>query len=154
MNEYLNVSLSEDWYNDRFAMSFDEDFWSDPIRRTENYMQIEYETAKKYPELGLGNLNPRPVPIASDQYGHRFMGKLFGCDIIYKTNQAPSAVSLGLEIEELADYPMPDLHKNDILKKAVSDADILKRKYGFVNGMINTGTYPYVNCEIRNKADL
>jgi len=40
-------------------------------------MQLEYKTAKKYPELGLGSLDPKPVPIASDQYAHRFMAKVF-----------------------------------------------------------------------------
>jgi len=140
MQEYPHINLSEDWYNARLGVSFDEDFWIDPVRRTENYMQIEYETAKKYPHLGLGSLEPKPSPVASDQYSHRFMAKLFGCDIIYKENQAPSAVSLDLEIEELAEFPMPDLHKNEILKKALSDADILKRKYGYVSGGINTGS--------------
>jgi len=140
MQEYPDISLSENWYNDRLGVSFVEDFWIDPVRRTENYMQLEYETAKKYPHLGLGSLNPKAAPIASDQYSHRFMAKLFGCDIIYKENQAPSALSLNLEIEELAEFPMPNLHKNEILKKAISDADILKRKYGYVSGEINTGS--------------
>jgi hypothetical protein len=140
MQEYANISLSEDWYNNRLGVSFAEDFWADPVRRTENFMQLEYEKAKKYPQLGLGNLNPRPAPVASDQYAHRFMAKLFGCEIVYTVNQAPSAVSLNLEIEELAEYPMPDLHKNEVLKKAISDADILRRKYGYVSGGINTGS--------------
>jgi hypothetical protein len=140
MNEYPSISLSEDWYNDRLGVSFEEDFWIDPIRRTENYMQLAYETAKKYPDLGLGRLDPKPNPSASDQYSHRFMAKLFGCEVKYLPNQAPSAISLDLEVEELAEYPMPDLHKNEVLKKAISDADILKRKYGWVSGFINTGS--------------
>jgi hypothetical protein len=45
-----------------------------------------------------------------------------------------------LEIEELAEYPMPDLHRNDVLKKAKSDADILKRKYSYVYSSINMGS--------------
>ena len=140
MQEYPDISLSEDWHNDRLGVGFEEDFWIDPVRRTENHMQIAYETAKKYPHLGLGSLDPAPAPLASDQYSHRFMAKLFGCEIVYKKNQAPSALSLDLEIEELASFPMPDLHKNEILKKAVSDAGILKRKYGHVSGGINTGS--------------
>ena len=140
MHEYPHVGLSEDWYNDRLGVSFDEDFWIDPVRRTENYMQLEYETAKKYPWLGLGNLNPKASPSASDQYSHRFMAKLFGCEIVYTENQAPSAMSLNLDIDELAEIQMPDLHKNEVLKKAISDADILRRKYGYVSGGINTGS--------------
>ena len=140
MQEYPDISLSEEWYNDRLGVSFDEDFWIDPVRRTENYMQLSYESAKKYPHLGLGSLNPKPAPVASDQYSHRFMAKLFGCDVVYMENQAPSAVSLDLEMEELAEFPMPDLHKNEVLKKALSDADILKRKYGYVSRGINTGS--------------
>jgi hypothetical protein len=68
------------------------------------------------------------------------MPKLFGCEVVYTQNQAPSAVSLGLEIEELANFPMPDLHKNEVLKKAISDAGVLKRKYGYVHSGINTGS--------------
>ena len=140
MEEYAHIKLSEDWYNDRFGMSFSEDFWADPIRRTENFRQLSYETALKYPHIGEGNFDPIPDPQPAERYSHRFMPALFGCEIVYKENQAPAALPLDVGIEELARLPVPKLHKNDVFKKALSDAAILKSKYGFVNGAINTGS--------------
>ena len=140
MKEYLQFDLSEDWYNDRFGAEFTEDFWSDPIRRTDAYMELSYQTAKQFPHLGLGSLEPEPRPVATDQYGHRFIPKMMGCGIVYVANQAPACIAHEYDIDELAQLDMPDINNNDVVKKALDDAKRLKAKYGFVHSGINTGS--------------
>jgi len=140
MQEYVNFDLSEDWYNDRFGVEFTEDFWTDPVKRTESYRELAYMTAKLLPESGLGSLEPKPKPVASDQYGHRFIPKLFGCEMKYTKNQAPACIPQKCDYDELAALDMPDLYNNDVFKKAISDAKKLKEKYGFAESWINTGS--------------
>jgi len=139
MNEYINFELSEQWYNDRFGTDFSEDFWTDPIRRTESYRELTYQVAKRFPSLGLGSLEPTPDPKAADQYGHRFVPKLFGCDMVYTRNQAPACISHDYDFDVLAELDMPDLARSDVFKKGLSDAKELKAKYGFVHSAINAG---------------
>ncbi|MCL2666014.1 MAG: hypothetical protein FWE82_10410 [Defluviitaleaceae bacterium] len=140
MNPYVMFDLSEDWYNARFGADFSESFWSDPVKRTESYRELHFQTAKKYPSLGLGSLEPEPSPRASDQYGHRFIPKMFGCEIKYTANQAPSCIALDYDFDMLASLDMPDLQRNDVYKKGLDDAAVLKEKYGFVHSWINTGS--------------
>jgi|GEM_PF-1569115 len=140
MQEYVKFDLSEDWYNDRFGVGFTEDFWVDPVKRTESYRELSYQTASRFPDTGLGSLEPEPAPRASDQYGHRFIPKLFGCEIVYTVNQAPACVAMRRDFDELADLDMPDLNNNDVIRKALDDAGRLKAKYGFVYSGINTGS--------------
>ena len=43
MLEYVQIGFSEDWYNDRFDADFTEDFWIDPVKRTESYRDFDYQ---------------------------------------------------------------------------------------------------------------
>ena len=140
MLEYVQIGFSEEWYNDRFDADFSEDFWIDPVRRTESYREFDYQVEKIYPDLGLGSLEPKPNPSAADQYGHRFIPKLFGCEMVYLSNQAPACLPQQKDYDALAALDMPDLNKSDVIKKALEDAKILKSKYGFVNSAINKGS--------------
>jgi len=140
MREYVEFDLSECWYNDRFGVAFDEGFWANPVKRTEAYRELSYQTAKRFPKLGLGSLEPEPNPVASDQYGHRFVPKLFGCEIVYSKNQAPACLAQHMDYDGLARLDMPDLRNSDVIKKAMDDAKRLRAKYGFVKSWINTGS--------------
>lgn len=140
MESTINVNMSEDWLNDKLGVSFDSYFWSDPIKRTENKRQLAYEMHNKFGDIGMGECNPVPEPIASDEYSHRFMSKLFGCDIVYSPNQAPGVIHKNYDFDQLAKLEIPDLHNNDIIKKALSDAKILNSKYGYCYGGINMGS--------------
>lgn len=140
MLKHVQISFSEDWYNDRFGIDFSKDFWEDPIRRTDTYRELSYLLAKTFPDTELGSLDPQPNPIASDQYGHRFVPALFGCNIVYVKNQAPSAESKRADFDEMAALDIPDFSRNDVFRKALDDAKRMKQKYGFASGYINTGS--------------
>lgn len=140
MYPHVYFDLSEDWHNDRYGVDFSEDFWVDPIRRTEAYREMSYQRAKRFPGTEIGSLEPKPKPVASDQYGHRFIPALFGCKIRYTSNQAPSADPIRVDFDQLAALDMPDLRHNDVIKKAMDDAKKMKQKYGFAYGWINTGS--------------
>lgn len=140
MLDHVLFDLSEDWHNDRFGVDFSKDFWVDPIKRTDAYMEMDYQRAKLFPGTEIGSLEPKPHPVASGQYGHRFIPALFGCKVRYTPDQAPSADPLRMDFDELAELDMPDLRNNDVMKKALDDAKRMKAKYGFVESWINTGS--------------
>lgn len=140
MLNHVIFDFSEDWHNNRFGVDFSEDFWVDPIKRTDAYMEMEYQRAKIFPDTEIGSLEPKPHPVASGQYGHRFFPALFGCQVRYLPDQAPSAETLRYDFDDLAKLDMPDLRNNDVIKKALDDAKRMKAKYGFVESWINTGS--------------
>lgn len=140
MLKHVQFSFSEDWHNHRYGVDFSEDFWVDPIRRTEAYRELSYLRAKTFPGTELGSPDPKPQPLASDQYGHRFVPALFGCKIVYFKDQAPSAVPIQADFDDLAALDIPDLRNNEVVRKALDDAKQMKAKYGFAGGYINTGS--------------
>ena len=140
MLKNVQFNFSEDWHNHRFGVDFSEDFWVDPIRRTECHRELSYLRAKTFPGTNFGSLDPQPGPLASDQYGHRFVPALFGCKIIYLKDQAPSAEPKQADFDEPAALHIPDLRSHAVARKALDDAKQLKAKYGFVSGYINTGS--------------
>lgn len=126
MNPYVQFDFSEDWHNYHFGTDFSEDFWVDPIRRTVAYRELAYLRAKTFSDTELGSLDPQPYPLASDQYGHRFVSALFGCKIRYMESQTPSAEPKQADFDELAKLEVPDLKNNDVFKKAMNDAKRMK----------------------------
>ena len=140
MQKYVSFNFSEDWHNFHYGVDFSEDFWTDPIRRTEAYKEMSYLRSKTFPGTELGSSDPKPNPVPSEQYGHRFVPALFGCKIIYTKTQAPSAEPIRADFDEMAALDIPDLRNNDVFKKALDDAKRMKEKYGFASGYINTGS--------------
>lgn len=140
MHKYVQFNFSEDWHNYHYGVDFNEDFWTDPIKRTEAYREMSYLRAKTFPDTELGSLEPKPNPVASEQYGHRFISALFGCKIVYTKTQAPSAEPKNADFDEMAALDIPDLKNNDVFRKALDDAKRMKEKYGFASGYINTGS--------------
>ncbi len=140
MRDYVLFDLAEDWHYHRYGVDFSEDFWTDPIRRTESYRELDYLRAKRFPGTEIGSLEPQPHPVASGQYGHRFVPAMFGCKISYLPNQAPSAEPLRWSFDQMAALDMPDLRTNEVVRRALDDAKRMKEKYGFVESWINTGS--------------
>lgn len=50
MHKYVKFNFSEDWHNYHYGIDFNEDFWTDPIKRTEAYREMSYLRAKTFPD--------------------------------------------------------------------------------------------------------
>jgi len=98
----IRVHFGESWLHNRYGINFGREFWSDPIRRTENRLAIERELFNQFAEVGIGNDDPSPVPWAADEYGQRFMPALFGCDIKYLPGQAPCALPFDADFDKMS----------------------------------------------------
>lgn len=136
----LVVSLSFKWYNRHAGLTFGRDIFTDPIKRTDTLRECARIAFEHFGDVGLGQHNPQPSPIASHSYGDRFMSALFGCEVVYFNDQAPCVVAKEADFDEMAGLQVPDLGNNEVVQKMLSDAELLRRHYGCVSGSINTGS--------------
>lgn len=134
------VTFSPTWFYKKFGMDFSERYWHDPIGRTERNREMVRLQYEKFAEVGIGADNPNPAPFFSDAYGNYFMPALFGCEISYHKDQAPSSITLDCSIEDMRNLELPDFETNPVIQKAFADAEVLKKHYGFCHGAINTGS--------------
>lgn len=136
----LELYLSEKWYNKRIGVDFSEEYWVDPIKRTENNRQVQRALYDIFGDVGMGSKDPKPAPAASGMYGHRFMSALFNCNIRYNKDQAPNAIHMDVDFEYMSNLKIPDFEKSDVINRALAEAKMLKKHYGFCFGDINTGS--------------
>jgi len=76
-----------------------------------------------------------------EAYGDRFIPALFGCEIVYHKNQAPSAVHLANDdFDAMAAMTVPNFDVSPVIQKGFADAKMLQAKYGFCASNINCGS--------------
>jgi hypothetical protein len=132
----VNVTFSEQWWHERCGADFSEQIWIDPILRTERDMAMRRWLYEHFGDVGIGEADPKPKPNI-EAYGHRFMSALFGCQIHYENNRPPCEVPLYLNADQMAVLPIPNFETSPVLRKARADAEILTKKYGYCDGIIN-----------------
>jgi len=81
---------------------------ADPVARTERDREQRRLLFERFGELGLGERDPLPRPVAGESYGHRFMSALWGCDVEFIPTEYPAAVVLADSAARLKDLALPD----------------------------------------------
>ena len=127
------------WWFAHYGMKFDQEFWQDPVARTERWREQKRLLYERFGELGLGEKDPRPHPIAGEAYGHRFMSAFWGCEIQYVPDQYPSALVLADPYERMKNLTVPSLAESPAVQRLQSEVRTLRQHYGSCETAINFG---------------
>ena len=103
----FNITFGPVWWNQNYNMVYNEDFWQDPIARTERDIKQRHLLFERFGNIGLGEQNPQPKPNI-EAYGHRVMAAFWGCKIVYIPDQAPSAEVLPDARTRMENLEIPD----------------------------------------------
>ena len=135
----IEIYFCHDYYARKLGIHTDQNDWEDPIRRTEVDRAIRRELYHRFGELGIGEKNPSPRPqIAA--YGHRLLAKAAGGEVVYLPDSEPSAVVADDAEHRMLHLDLSKLPNSDVVRKSLSDAKILRAKYGFASGEFNMGS--------------
>lgn len=137
--EPVVVTFSHSWFNRRLGVDYSEETWRDPVRRTERAREVERALYERFGDVGIGSNDPQPTPTV-EAYGNYFMPALFGCEILYPPDQAPGFRTLEASFEDMRQLEVPDFETNPVMRRAVAEAEVLKRRYGFCSGSICLGS--------------
>lgn len=136
---HARPTFSEAWFHQNYGLSFGEKYYLDPIARTEQDREAARLLYDRFGEAGLGERDPRPRPNL-EICGHRLISALFGCEMAYQDDQAPSCRHLSVtSASEIAAIPRPDLATNRWAHEFRRQGEILLDRYSTVDALINHG---------------
>jgi len=136
---HARPTFSEAWFHTHFGMTFGEKYCSDPIFRTDQDREARRVLYERFGHAGIGTKDPAPYPHL-EVCGHRFLPALFGCEIVFQDDQAPSYHHLPVgSAGEINVIPRPDLATNRWAQEFRRQGKILLEKYGFTDAAINFG---------------
>jgi hypothetical protein len=120
-------------------MTFGERYCSDPLFRSEQDQEALRLLFDRFGQVGIGEKDPPPRPHL-EICGHRFVSALFGCEVVYQDDQAPTCRHLPVTgAPDLIAVPRPDLETNRWAQEFCRQGAVLLRRYGFVDAAINHG---------------
>jgi uroporphyrinogen-III decarboxylase len=136
---HARPTFSEAWFNARYGLTFGEKYYSDPIFRTRQDQAARRLLYERFGQAGIGEKDPQPRPHL-EVCGHRFLPGLFGCEIIFQDDQAPSCHHLPItSAAELAAIPKPNLETNRWAQEFRRQGATLSSRYRHIDAAINFG---------------
>jgi len=136
---HARPTFSETWFHRNYGLTFGEKYCFDPVFRTEQDREALRLLYDRFRHVGIGEKDPRPRPHL-EVCGHRFMSALFGCEIVYQDDQAPSNRHLPITCEaDIAAIPRPDLKTNRWTQEFRKQGATLLGRYGSTDATINHG---------------
>jgi hypothetical protein len=136
---HARPTFSEAWFHKNYGLIFDESYYFDPIARTEQDREAARLLYDRFGHAGIGEKNPKPRPNV-EICGHRLISTLFGCEVVYQPDQAPSCRHLSANSAgDIAAIPRPDLRTNRWAHEFRKQAKILFDRYQTIDSTINHG---------------
>jgi hypothetical protein len=136
---HARPTFSEAWFHQNYGLTFGEKYHREPVFRTEQDQEALRLLFGRFGYAGIGERDPRPRPHL-EICGHRFMPALFGCEIIYQIDQAPSSQHLSIgSAADIAAILRPELATNRWAREFLRQAHQLSNHYGGVDATINHG---------------
>jgi hypothetical protein len=135
----IEISFAPAWWHHYYGMDFDRAYWYDPLARTERGREQRRLLFERFGEVGMGERDPQPQPVAGDAYGHRFMSAFWGCEIEYVTDQFPSAIVLPDPAERMLDLQVPSIEDSPVIEHMRWEVRLLQEHYGHCQAAVNYG---------------
>ena len=136
---HAKPSFSEAWYHSKYGFTFGEKYHFDPVFRTEQDREAMRLLYDRFGEAGIGEKNPQPRPHL-EVCGHRFVSALFGCEVVYQDDQAPTCRHLSVaSAADIAAIPKPEWETNLWAREFRRQGSLLLKRCGFTDAAINHG---------------
>jgi uroporphyrinogen-III decarboxylase len=139
----VEVIFNPNWWYRNYAISFDESFYFDRVLRIQNDLKMRRALYERF-RLGVSNPGPRPIVGSEHVAGGFVMPALFGCEIRFKADAAPTPVPRDLGVEEAMAITVPDIATTWPMSQLIADLDSLESQFGWacgdfdLDGVLNT----------------
>ncbi|MFC1552520.1 uroporphyrinogen decarboxylase family protein [Candidatus Latescibacterota bacterium] len=139
--KYLPVEIvfHPNWWHHEAGISFDRDYYFDPLRRFEDEKLMRRVLWERFGEFGIGEESPGDEPVVGPVHlaaGYMF-SSLWGCDIDFPVDSSPVVIPRAMTAEELLAKDVPDPYDNKEFSDFFKLIGMLKDTYGYVRGDVN-----------------
>jgi len=136
---HARPSFSEAWFHSHYGFTFGEKYHFDFVFRTEQDREAMRVLYDRFGQAGIGEKDPPPRPHL-EICGHRLISALFGCEVVYQDDQAPTCRHLPVgSAADIAAIPKPDWETNRWVLEFRRQGSLILQRYGFTDAAINHG---------------
>jgi hypothetical protein len=134
----VEIVFHPSWWFKHTGITFDEDFFYNPLKRVESERKMETELYNRFGIYGVGKDRNKDLPVigAVHNAAGYLISELLGCKINYFEDSAPQVYPANHE--ELKIYTS-DIFRTPAFRKLDHLLNKLKEKYGYLYGDINWG---------------
>ncbi len=134
----VEIVFHPSWWFKNTGITFDEDFFYNPLKRVESERKMETELYNRFGIYGVGKDRNKDLPVigAVHNAAGYLISELLGCKINYFEDSAPQVYPANHE--ELKIYTS-DIFRTPAFRKLDHLLNKLKEKYGYLYGDINWG---------------
>jgi len=145
-----DIVLAPAWWYHNEQITFDEDFFYNPVRRVEAEQQMERVLYERWGRYGLGADRDRELPVVGAVHlaAGFLVSEMLGCEVEYNEDTPPQVICAerqNLEISAEAVFGSAAWKKFERL------CESLKKKYGYLAGDVNWGGVLNVALDIRGQ---
>jgi len=145
-----DVVLAPAWWYHNEQITFDEDFFFNPLRRAEAEQQMEKVLYERWGKFGLGKDRDKELPVvgAVRLAAGFLVSEMLGCEVRYNEDTPPQVICCerqGLEISAEAAFASAAWKRFERL------CESLKQKYGYLAGDVNWGGILNVALDVRGQ---
>ncbi|GAT62243.1 uroporphyrinogen decarboxylase family protein [Paludibacter jiangxiensis] len=146
----VDIVLAPEWWNKNEGITFDRDFFFNPLKRVEEEQHKEKVLYDRWGKYGLGEYRNEARPeIGAVHLASGFLlSEMLGCTVNYTDSHPPQVVALhadALEIDVEKAFASEPFQR---LEKLVA---ALKEKYGYLTGDINWGGILNLALDVRGE---
>jgi len=134
----IEVIFNPNWWYRHYGISFDRPFYLDKGTRIQNDLVMRRVLFERF---GLGEADPQPRPVIGSMHvaGGFVLPALYGVEIRFAENEAPTPIPLNLSREKVFALKAPDLETTWPMDVLIADMDAMEEvEYGYVVGDFDT----------------
>lgn len=150
----VDVVFHPNWWHKNYGLSFDRDFFYEPVRRVWQEQRMRQLLYERFGDLGLGQNDAQQRPIV----GPILMGsgyvvqEILGCEVLYTEDGNPWVLPRNLSKEEVWALKVPeDLESTPPMRAVLSLMNNLETEFGYLQGDIPLHSVINVALDLRGQ---
>jgi len=149
----VDIVLHPSWWYTHVGITFDEDFFYNPVRRVEAERKMAQVLYDRFGEYGLGAGHSQDLPIVGAVHNAAgyLLSEMLGCTVDYIQNAAPQVIPG--DIDPLS-IDVDRAFESRAFKRFEKLAEALKTRYGYLTGDVNWAGILNVALDLRGQVIL
>jgi hypothetical protein len=146
----VDIVLSPEWWFKNEKITFDRDFFFNPLKRVEAEQQMEKALFERWGRFGLGKHKDEKRPeIGAVHLAAGFLlSEMLGCKVNFSEEHPPQVIAAKREDLSLNEQ---DVFSSATFKQMQTLWEELKKKYGYLTGDINWGGILNLAMDLRGE---
>lgn len=147
----VDVVFHPSWWSKHAGISFDEDFFFNPLKRVEAERKMEEVLYDRFGQFGLGENHDKNLPLVGAVHNAAgyLISEMLGCKLKFSGDAPPEVIAANrddLRIDTEGAF------KSEMFRRFENLCSELKRKYGYLVGDVNWSGVLNLALDVRGQS--